>query len=73
MRQRLVDHLTHPVRFQQSVEALREQGADTFIEVGFGGVLSGLVRRIDKEATRACVQDRPSFEELEESWRKSDE
>ena len=60
-------------RFQQSVEALREQGADTFIEVGFGGVLSGLVRRIDKEATRACVQDRPSFEELEESWRKSDE
>ena len=73
VRQRLVDHLTHPVRFQQSVEALREQGADTFIEVGFGGVLSGLVRRIDKEATRVCIQDRPSFEELEESWRESDE
>ncbi len=72
VRQRLVDHLTHPVRFQQSVEALRAQG-DTFIEVGFGGVLSGLVRRIDKEATRAAAQDRPSFEELEESWRKSDE
>ena len=73
VRQRLVDHLTHPVRFQQSVEALRQAGADTFVEVGFGGVLSGLVRRIDKEATRCCVQDRPSFEELAESWRESDD
>lgn len=73
VRQRLVDHLTHPVRFQQSVEALRAAGAQDFIEVGFGGVLSGLVRRIDKEALRHCVQDRPSFEELEESWRNDDE
>lgn len=73
VRQHLVDHLTHPVLFEQSVEALEGQGADTFIEVGFGGVLSGLVRRIDKEAARACVQDRPSFEELEDSWRKIDE
>lgn len=73
VRQRLVDHLTHPVRFQQSIEALEEQGADTFIEVGFGGVLSNLVRRIDKDAARACVQDRPSFEELERSWKESDE
>lgn len=73
VRQRLVDHLTHPVRFQQSIEALEEQGADTFIEVGFGGVLSNLVRRIDKGAARICVQDRPSFEELERSWKESDE
>ena len=73
VRRHLVDHLTHPVRFQQSVEALRQAGADAFIEVGFGGVLSGLVRRIDKEVKRGCVQDRPSFEELEQSWRESDE
>lgn len=73
VRQHLVDHLTHPVLFQQSVEALEGLGADTFVEVGFGGVLSGLVRRIDKEATRACVQDEPSFEALESSWRQNDE
>lgn len=73
VRQHLVDHLTHPVLFEQSVSALADAGADTFIEVGFGGVLSGLVRRIDKEATRYCVQDVPSFEDLEESWRKTDE
>lgn len=73
VRQHLVDHLTHPVLFEQSVAALEDAGADAFIEVGFGGVLSGLVRRIDKEAQRYCVQDVPSFEDLEESWRKSDE
>ena len=31
---------THPVRFEQSVQALADQGAAVFAEVGFGGVLS---------------------------------
>ena len=61
-RDHLVRHLTSPVRFQQSVEALVGSGADTFVEVGFGGVLANLVKRIDKSATRACVQDRASFD-----------
>ena len=61
-REHLVRHLVSPVRFQQSVEALAAQGADTFAEVGFGGVLSNLVKRIDRKATRACVQDAESFE-----------
>ena len=61
-RDHLVRHLTSPVRFQQSVEALVGAGADTFVEVGFGGVLANLVKRIDKTATRACVQDRASFD-----------
>ena len=42
--------------------ALRAAGADMFVEVGFGGVLANLVKRIDKTATRACVQDRASFD-----------
>lgn len=61
-REHLVQHLTKPVRFQQSVEALVSAGADTFVEVGFGGVLSNLVKRIDKTAARTCVQDRASFD-----------
>ena len=44
--------------------ALAAAGADTFVEVGFGGVLANLVKRIDKTATRACVQDRASFDAL---------
>lgn len=61
-REHLVRHLTHPVLFQQSVEALADQGADVFAEVGFGGVLSNLVKRIDRKAARPCVQDAASFE-----------
>lgn len=44
-RRHLVDHLTHPVRFEQSVQSLVDQGAAVFAEVGFGGVLSNLVKR----------------------------
>ena len=58
----LVDHLTHPVRFEQSVQALADQGADVFAEVGFGGVLSNLVKRIDRKAARPCIQDAASFD-----------
>ncbi|OUO90467.1 malonyl CoA-ACP transacylase [Gordonibacter sp. An230] len=61
-RESLVRHLTSPVRFQQSVEALVAAGADTFIETGFGGVLANLVKRIDKSVARSCVQDRASLE-----------
>ncbi len=62
IRHRLVDHLTHPVLFSQSVERLRAAGAQTFVEVGFGGVLQNLVKRIDKEAERFCLQDKESLD-----------
>ncbi len=61
-REHLVSHLVSPVLFQQSVEALIAQGQTCFAEVGFGGVLSNLVKRIDKGVERPCVQDRESFD-----------
>lgn len=48
----LVRQVVSPVRFEQSVLWLAEQGVDTFVECGFGGVLVGLVRRTDKSAAR---------------------
>lgn len=71
-RENLVRHLTSPVRFDASVAALAAAGADTFVEVGFGGVLANLVKRIDKTATRACVQDRASFDALLAAQASSD-
>lgn len=71
-RESLVRHLTSPVRFDASVAALAAAGADTFVEVGFGGVLANLVKRIDKTATRACVQDRASFDALLAAQASSD-
>lgn len=61
-REHLVRHLTEPVRFEQSVRALAAAGATEFAEVGFGGVLEGLVKRTDRTLSRACVQDRASFD-----------
>ncbi len=45
IRQRLLDQLTAPVRWAQSLERMAAEGADRFVEVGTGKVLSGLVRR----------------------------
>jgi acyl transferase domain-containing protein len=45
IRARLVDGLTSPVRWRETVLALRERGARRFVEVGPGRVLAGLVRK----------------------------
>jgi [acyl-carrier-protein] S-malonyltransferase len=45
IRLRLLDQLTAPVRWAQSLERMKAEGAERFVEVGTGKVLSGLVRR----------------------------
>ena len=60
-KEHLAKHLTSPVRFQESVEYLQGRGFTRFVEVGFGGVLSNLVKRIDRGLDRACVQDAESL------------
>ena len=46
----LTRQITAPVRWEESVLAMRAAGADAFLEVGPGKVLSGLLRRIEKDA-----------------------
>lgn len=45
IRQRLLDQLTAPVRWAQSLEAMHRDGAERFVEVGSGNVLAGLAKR----------------------------
>lgn len=52
---RLADQVKSPVHFEQSITALIEQGETEFIEVGFGGVLTGLVKRIDRGTDRLRI------------------
>jgi len=62
VRDRLIQQVSRPVRWQACVQALAEWGADAFVEVGPGKVLSGLVRRILPGATVANVEDPASLE-----------
>ena len=62
----LVDQLTAPVRFTQAARALVHDGVTTFVEVGPGNVLSGLVKRIDKSVRAISVNDLASLEKARE-------
>jgi [acyl-carrier-protein] S-malonyltransferase len=53
----LIDQLTAPVRFTQAIRSLVERGVDTFVEVGPGQVLGGLIKRCDRSATILSVGD----------------
>ncbi len=55
MREVLLAQLTSPVRFGDAVAAALDAGAERFVEVGHGRVLSALVRRVRRDAEVAQV------------------
>jgi len=54
------------VRFTQSASELVREGVRTFVEVGPGNVLSGLVKRIDRSVKAIPVNSLAALEKLEE-------
>lgn len=50
-----------PVLWSKTIESMRRDGIDRFIEIGPGKVLSGLIRKIYPEAAVSNVQDSASF------------
>ena len=63
----LVEQLTAPVRFTQAASALVREGVKTFVEVGPGNVLSGLVKRIDESVKAIPVNNLASLQQLEDT------
>ena len=63
----LVEQLTAPVRFTHATRELIRGGAQTFVEVGPGNVLSGLVKRIDRGVKAVSVSNRADLDRLEET------
>jgi len=63
----LVEQLTAPVRFTHAAQALRRKGVQTFVEVGPGNVLSGLIKRIDRNAKTISVSTPEALDKLEET------
>lgn len=66
----LEKQLISPVRWKESVQNMRKDGFDTFIECGHGSVLTGLLRRIDKEATGLAVGDPGSLNAAVEAMKE---
>jgi [acyl-carrier-protein] S-malonyltransferase len=65
--------LISPVRFSQSVSTLFAAGYDSFLEVGPGAVLTGLVKRIEPQAQTACVSDMETLQALRDDGRYLEE
>jgi [acyl-carrier-protein] S-malonyltransferase len=61
-REALIRQVTLPVRWEESIRELVEQGATTFVEVGPGRVLSGLLRQIDRSVHSLNVEDVKSLQ-----------
>jgi [acyl-carrier-protein] S-malonyltransferase len=64
IRRLLVDQITGMVRWRQSVQRMKEQGINEMIEIGAGKVLSGLVKRIDKDIECQSVGTPEQIEQL---------
>jgi len=60
-RDALVRQVTGSVKWDQSMRALIAKGVDTFVEVGPGKVLCGLMRQIDRAKTAVNVEDEASL------------
>jgi len=50
------------VRWQESIELLVREGVTTFVEIGPGTVLAGLIKKIHKDARVLNVEDAASLE-----------
>ncbi len=64
IRSLLVDQITGVVRWRESIEWMKAQGVDEVVELGAGKVLSGLVRRIDRDIACSSVGTPEQIEEL---------
>lgn len=67
LRGLLVDQVVSPVLWEDSIVWLLEQGVDTFVEIGSGSVLTGLIRKIDRSITVHTVNSVESLDKTLEA------
>ncbi|WP_322903829.1 ACP S-malonyltransferase [Paenibacillus campi] len=65
VRKLLVEQVYSPVLWEDSVRYLIEQGVDTFIEIGPGNVLTGLIKKTDKDVRLFNISGLDSLASLE--------
>jgi [acyl-carrier-protein] S-malonyltransferase len=60
-REALIRQVTMPVRWEESMRMLLDEGVNTFVEVGPGKVLTGLMRQIERSVAILNVEDEKSM------------
>ena len=64
IREELVNGLCNCVQWKDSVRAMIDSGVSRFVEFGAGGVLAGLIKRIDRDVEVSAVADLDSIRKL---------
>ncbi len=62
IKSKLIEQIYSPVLWEDTIRQLLALGVDTFIEIGPGRVLSGLVRKIDRKAKTFAISDSKSLQ-----------
>lgn len=63
IKSNLVEQVSGAVRWQQSMEEMLRLGVTTFVEIGPGKILSGLIKKVDKNVEMFNIEDVASFTE----------
>lgn len=66
IRRSLIEQVASPVLWEDSVRWMLAQGVDTFVEIGAGTVLSGLVKKVDRKVKTLSVQDSETLKQTVE-------
>jgi len=64
IKESMIKQIVNPVRWIESIEYIKSKGIDTFIELGPGNVLSGLIKKIDKNLKIYNIEKVQDIEKL---------
>ncbi|UBQ48024.1 ACP S-malonyltransferase [Bacillus velezensis] len=62
IKKKLIEQLYSPVRFEETINKLIDEGVMTFVEIGPGKVLSGLVKKVNRRLKTISVSDHETIE-----------
>lgn len=64
LKQLMSEQVNHPVKWQDSVNNMIEDGADRFIEVGVGKTLTGLIKKINADVEAVNIENKEALDTL---------